>query len=248
MELLKRTIGDLLKRNALFAKALHFLGIHFAHFTHKTLEEVCEEHNLSPQSVMRYLDQQGIANPDEAALTSMPVKLVMEYLRHSHFLFIKDKMPYIQHLINSTDPAVFDNPQVGHDLKEVFPLFMRDFIVHLYHEEDELFSYINYLLTCSKGITNAAATFYRISKENLQAHCKEHADHPHEMEGIRLLTNNYSCPPNAHLQQVVLFAELKHFDNELSSHANLENNVLFPKAMKLEQEVSTRLHQLARWN
>ena len=36
----------------------------------------------------------------------------------------------------------------------------------------------------------------------------------------------------------VVFQELQEFDDELSLHSDIENNILFPKALKLEKKVS----------
>jgi regulator of cell morphogenesis and NO signaling len=54
---------------------------------------------------------------------------------------------------------------------------------------------------------------------------------------FRKLTNNYTWPINASIAQRVCFSKLKELDSDLTQHMHLENNILFPKAIKMEQEL-----------
>ncbi len=64
--------------------------------------------------------------------------------------------------------------------------------------------------------------------------------HDHEMEGnlfakISELTNEYKPPIDACETYKVTFAMLKQFEEDLHKHIHLENNILFKKALALEQ-------------
>ncbi|HMQ43568.1 MAG TPA: hemerythrin domain-containing protein, partial [Mariniflexile sp.] len=63
----------------------------------------------------------------------------------------------------------------------------------------------------------------------------------HENEGERFrkiaeLTNNYNPPADACNTYRVTFAMLDEFEKDLHLHIHLENNILFPAAIKLEQQ------------
>ena len=55
------------------------------------------------------------------------------------------------------------------------------------------------------------------------------------MEEIRMLTNNYSLPEDACASYNLLYRLLAEFEDDLHTHIHLENNILFPKALKLEE-------------
>jgi regulator of cell morphogenesis and NO signaling len=55
------------------------------------------------------------------------------------------------------------------------------------------------------------------------------------MQRIRELTHDYLPPPDACGTYRTAFAELAAFDDDLHRHVHLENNVLFPQAVTLEQ-------------
>ena len=65
----------------------------------------------------------------------------------------------------------------------------------------------------------------------------------HELEGERFrkiseLSNDYNTPVDACNTYRVTFALLKEFEEDLHLHIHLENNILFPAAIKLEKEFS----------
>ena len=66
-------------------------------------------------------------------------------------------------------------------------------------------------------------------------------EHEHDAAGeivkqIRELTNSYKVPADACASYNLLYKMLEEFETDLHTHIHLENNILFPKALKLEQE------------
>ena len=54
---------------------------------------------------------------------------------------------------------------------------------------------------------------------------------------IAKLTNNYTPPDNACNTFRALYDKLEEFEQDLHTHIHLENNILHPKALKLEIEL-----------
>jgi regulator of cell morphogenesis and NO signaling len=46
----------------------------------------------------------------------------------------------------------------------------------------------------------------------------------------------------------VIFQELKEFDKELEIHSNIENKILFPRALKLQDKISNELRNISFLN
>jgi regulator of cell morphogenesis and NO signaling len=63
---------------------------------------------------------------------------------------------------------------------------------------------------------------------------REHRDAADELRLIRELTNGYAAPADGCATYRVCMTELKRFEHDLHRHVHLENNVLFPKAVALE--------------
>jgi len=66
---------------------------------------------------------------------------------------------------------------------------------------------------------------------------KEHETTGSSLRRMRMITNNYTPPGNACISHKVTFAKLNEFDKDLVQHIHLESNILFPKAIEMEQEL-----------
>jgi len=63
----------------------------------------------------------------------------------------------------------------------------------------------------------------------------EHESAGGNLQAISVLSNGYNPPDWACNTYKVLYAKLQEFENDLHQHVHLENNILFPKAIKLEE-------------
>ncbi len=87
-----------------------------------------------------------------------------------------------------------------------------------------------------------------MEQHSLQKYAVEHEEHDDEMRGIRKITNNYHCHNQDPLHIRVVYAELQAFEKELITHARVENEILFPKALILEQEVKRAIRSKINFN
>jgi regulator of cell morphogenesis and NO signaling len=243
-----KRITQLVEENYVHAYVLYYFGIRFDEYPEQTLENVCAEKGLNLEQVVRELESPALLREEDVPLVSYPVDLIIEYLKHSHFLFIKHKLPYIARLVNAFKAQHEDYRAVERDLKVVFPLFVEDFIHHIYEEEDTLFRYIKALDRASKGTYIPTRLYYLIEKHSVQKFAIEHEAHDDEMEGIRKITNDYTLPPQAPLHVKVIYNELHEFEKSLLTHARIENDILFPKAMALETKVKQQFFERTRLN
>ena len=194
------------------------------------------------------MTRRGYERPYSSAVVTYPIDLILEYLKHSHFLFIKHKLPYIKKLIDDFRVDHADYLLVERDLKIVFPLFVEDFIEHIYEEEDTLFTYIRTLERAVSGKYNPSRLFYLMEKNSIQKFAMEHEAHDDEMAGIRRITKDYAIDQHTPLHVKVLYSELKDFEKSLITHARIENEILLPKAMAIEARVKQAISEQIRFN
>lgn len=242
-----RKITDLVDNNYIYASVLFYFGIEFYNYSEQTLEQVCHNKGLDVKSVVSKLENMHQTD-DAISIDEYPIDLIIEYLKHTHFLFIKQKLPYISKIIADLPDCYEGYCAVVKDLKFVFPLFVEDFIHHIYQEEDTLFSYISNLKAFQKGKGNIARLYFEMEKNSLSRFASEHEEHDDEMHGIRQITNDYSMTAATPLHIKVIFEELKSLENDLRTHARVENDILFPKALMLEREVVAQIKTKIRLN
>ncbi|NBP70115.1 MAG: iron-sulfur cluster repair di-iron protein [Cytophagia bacterium] len=243
-----RRIGELVEENYVHAYVLFYFGIKFYEFSELTLEQVCLKKGLRFEQVLKEMESPSMTQETDLPLTSYPIDLIIEYLKHAHFIFIKHKLPYMAGLVESFHTEHENYLGVERDLKVVFPLFVEDFIHHIYEEEDTLFSYIRTLERAVKGNYNPTRLFYLLERNSLHKFASEHEAHDDEMAGIRRITKDYKVGAKTPLHIKVLYNELKEFEKNLIIHARIENEILFPKAMALENKVKKLYFEKTKFN
>lgn len=238
MRVFQQTIGSLVDENYIYARALAHLGISFFEHPDRKLGEICKEMGLDKGLVMRtfyFFDRAQRLSFKE--LNNYPLEIVLEYLRHSHHMFIKEKLPFIANLINTYDQHF--------DLKLIFPEFIEEFINHIYEEEDTVFTYIHQLLHVNKQPhLNPATALWKYRKMSMQDLFDNHSEED-ELAGVRNLLDEIN-DQSIHWQ--VILKEIKAFDREMWYHASIENKILFPRALEVEKVIFQRMEQISKLN
>jgi len=233
----EKTIEQVVDENYVYARALHYLGIDFFENSSRKLVEVCRERGLDKQQVIKsFYEFDSSARCSFKELSSYPIELLVEYLKHSHHVFIKEKLPYIVHLVKTYENLA---------LRSLMPEFIEDLIRHIYEEEDTTFKYIHVLQEIDKGYEKAPMSrLMRFESFSLADELAHHEEED-ELGAIRTL---FDLPEGSNLHGRVLLNEFKAFDREMIYHAAIENQVLFPKAISLEKEVLKKVAALSKLN
>lgn len=241
-----RKIHDLVGENYVFASVLYYFGIEFYEYSEKTLSQVCQEKGLDVNKVINSLEsvtEKG--DGDDFRLFSYPIEIIIEYLKHTHFYFIKQRLPYLAKLIHNLNDK---HGTIAKDLKFVFPYFIEDLVKHIYEEEDNLFTYIMKLAHALNDQYHYSSLHYDMERQSIQAYAMEHDMDDDELKGVRSITDDYKTDENTSLHLKVIYAELKSFEKELHTHAKVENEVLFPKALMLEKQVKQKFKSIIKLN
>jgi len=249
LSLNQRKISDLVGENYLYASVLHYFGIQFYDYSEQTLHQVCQEKGICVEALINGLESAvQVDESEQMALVGYPVELVIEYLKHTHYLFINRRLPYITTLVADLPEEPGPYQGIVKDLKFVFPLFVEDFIHHIHEEEDSLFRYVELLKKVTSSKYNPSRVFYEMEKYSIQQHAIDHDVHDSEMKGIRNITDDYKLQVQAPLHIKVVYAELESFEKSLVTHARIEDEIFFPKALMLEREAKNVLQQKLRLN
>lgn len=233
-----KNINQLIRDNFRWARALDSYGINFTEHSNHSLEAACFAAGVSTSSIIsKFSKLESVQFLELDAINSYPIDLIIQYLKHHHFRYIKEQLPFIRRMIEQLKPEQFSDNDLISDLKFIFPLFLEDFIHHIYEEEDNLFSYILDLHRISTKASFSGQVYFAMERQSIQEHALEHSEDDDEMRGIRGIVGQYDIKNIESTHLKVIFEELISFDNELELHARIENEILFPKALNLEKKV-----------
>ena len=172
----------------------------------------------------------------ETDFTKLSLTELTDYILDNHHRYVKENLPVIQQHLEKVDLKHGEAHPEMKKIKILFDEIKRDFEQHMMKEEVILFPRIKVLETLfNEG---------KLSKENLAIEAPIHVmEFEHEaagkiMEEIKRLSNNFTPPSNACTTFRLSLEELKIFESDLHQHVHLENNILFPKALDLQNDLN----------
>lgn len=230
------TVSELVSENYVFASVLHYFGISFYQYSTDSLSKVCKKHKVHPDQLIAQLEEWAKKKePTTEDLYLNPIEVLVAYLKQKHYYFVRQELPFLSNLISGITPDL-EYSSLMQDLRIMFPLFVEDFIHHIHEEESRLFKRIEMLQDVENQLYSLQDAQAILQKDPIGGLAHQHEHHDDEMEGIRKLTKDYSLDENAPLSMKVLYHELQNFEKELQIHAQIEDDLLFPKAVQLERE------------
>ena len=240
MQMIDKTISMLLAENPTHGRVLHSLGVDFEVHYDRSLAEVCKAFKWNQKAIVKAFELEELNTKSTYEdLKKRSLGELINCLKQSHVTFIKECLPYIGILIDKLKgPA----PLIT-DLKLVFPLFFEDFVTHIHEEEDGLFEYIKVLVGLEQGrVINPIKKLYWLREINLEAMALDHKD---EMKSMRALVAEL---PETEFIMGLVKKEFQAFDQLLRFHAEIEDQLLFPKAIAMEKQIWAEIKQHAADN
>jgi regulator of cell morphogenesis and NO signaling len=210
----------------------HF-GINYCCNGRKPLAEACEDLSLSTEAVLDDLSAQEKSSASGSDMEMFPfdphtaplIRIIQHIVRRYHWTARHD-IPRIHTLAEkvrirhgASHPEVIEVEKAFFDLS-------TDLEYYMHEEEQSLFPAIT---------GRHYADGLSISIHRMEA---EHQAYGEKLQFLRMLTANYSPPPDACLTYRALYEVLEHFASDIHEHVHLENNILFPRALR---------EQLAVW-
>ncbi|GMQ26909.1 iron-sulfur cluster repair di-iron protein [Algoriphagus sp. oki45] len=244
----KNSVGELVSENYVFAAVLHYFGISFYQYPTDSLEKVCRKHKVNPQQLVAELEAWAEQkDPSVEDLYLNPIELLVAYLKKKHYYFVRQELPFLSNMVSG---ITADSKYVSlmADLKIMFPMFVEDFIHHIHEEESRMFKRIELLQDIEDGNFRTQDALVILEKDPIRLLADQHEIHDDEMQGIRQLTKDYFLDEDAPLTMRVLYHELQNFEKELSIHAKIEDELLFPKAVQLEVEALRKIRKQIQTN
>jgi len=203
-----------------------------------TIDQACADRNVDPAAV--YADLDGLAaesRGNEPRFDQWPVDELIDYIMNVHHRFVREAIPVVHaHTQKVAQVHGSRHPEVVR-IAGQFEAVAGDLMGHMMKEEQILFPYIKTLLKAKREGRAVSAPPFGTAQNPIRMMEEEHRAAGDELYAIRSESSNYAPPEDACTTYRVSYQELQRFEQDLHQHVHLENNILFPKAIALEQEL-----------
>ncbi len=235
----QKQIGQFVADDYRTAAIFSNYGIDFCCKGHRTIEEVCNKKGIDANQLLDELDALLNAKSDQSIdYKSWPMDLLVDYIEKKHHRYVEEKTPVLKQFLDKLCRVHGDRHPELFQINELFTASAGELAAHMKKEELILFPFIKKMVSAVINQGGVEMPHFGTVENPIAMMKEEHDNEGERFRKIAELTNNYNPPADACNTYRVTFAMLDEFEKDLHLHIHLENNILFPKAIKLEQQFS----------
>ena len=175
-------------------------------------------------------------DPDSEYIDNLTLGELCNYIVKRHHVYVRENIPLLNKNLEIICQVHGKQHPVLFEIKKLFVGFARDFAIHNQEEENILFPFIYGLETAKNDISPLPRSPFRSISKPIVMMIEEHRNADQRFNKISELSNNYRIPEDASTTYKVTLNQLKDFGKDLQIHIQLENNILFPRAIELINE------------
>ncbi|HEX5482100.1 MAG TPA: iron-sulfur cluster repair di-iron protein [Terriglobia bacterium] len=213
------------------------LGIDYCCGGEKRLDEACRAAGLQVETVVQTLDAAaGAAQAGEETVDwkARSLASLMDHIVEKHHAFCRAEVsrigPLVEKVVQAHGAA---HPELRR-IKSLFSELCQELLMHLTKEEQTLFPYISRMeALVTQGLSFPRPAFGTVQNP-VRMMIMEHDHAGAALQEMRSLSTNYQLPPDACNSYRALYDGLKSFERDMHQHVHLENNILFPRAVTME--------------
>ena len=228
-----KTIGDMVAADFRAAAVLEGFGIDFCCSGRRSLADACRAASADPETVARALAALPAPVEPRDDVTQWPIARLVDFIIATHHAYVRSAMPQITaHLTTLREVHGARHPELSR-VSAYFDQVCADLQQHMLKEEHVLFPYVRDLAGRTGGCGSTPSPFGTVANP-IRMMEREHEEVAEALRIIRELTRGYTAPEDGCTTYDIAMAELRQFERDLHRHVHLENNVLFPAALRLE--------------
>lgn len=239
--LTERTIGQFVAANYKTAAVFKKHKIDFCCNGNRTISQACAQQKLDQETIERELQHVLLQSSEQDETINYkfwPLDLLVDYIEKKHHRYVRAQIPVLNQYLTKLCKVHGPNHPELFEVKELFDGCGEELTSHMQKEERVLFPAVRNLVDAQSHTEDLKQFPFKTAKNPIQMMMHEHDAEGSRFRRISELTNTYTPPADACGTYKVAFALLKEFEEDLHLHIHIENNIIFPKAIKLETELN----------
>ncbi|MDE3149884.1 MAG: iron-sulfur cluster repair di-iron protein [Acidobacteriota bacterium] len=230
-------VGDIAAGSAAAATVLEKYGIDYCCGGKRTLEDACRETGV-PAAKIRNELASAVADPATRAIdwNTASLEALIHHIVTTHHEYLKLELPRVGQRVRTVVAVHGEkDPAALHELDMVYQGMSEELNLHMHKEEMMLFPMIERMEAFVQNQRSLPMMPFGTIRNPIGVMEREHDSAGTALTRIRDLTLGFQAPPYACSTYLAMLEGLKALEADLHLHIHLENNILFPRAIALEQ-------------
>jgi regulator of cell morphogenesis and NO signaling len=220
------------------------LGMDYCCGGKRPLQEACARANVPVARVMELLAglEPESASLEEQHWADASLLDLTEHVVARHHNYIRQEAPRLELLLDKVVSRHGDAHPELLSIRELFSAMSQELFTHIVKEEHVLFPFMQTMETAARNGTPPPSGCFQSIEFPIARMLADHDDAGELMAKIRALAAGYHAPDGACPSYRGLYHGLQEFERDLHRHVHLENNILFPRALQMEQTLQEAVH------
>lgn len=234
MNTANRKIAEIVSENIKTAHVFKKYGIDFCCGGGITIEKACLNKKINPNDVLRDLNALDKDKPASQNPNNWDLEFLIDYIVNTHHRYVTESLDIIKSYAEKVAKVHGESHPPVIEILQLFRALSNELTAHMIKEEKILFPHIKKLVQAKKsGTATESAPAFNIQNP-IQVMEHEHETAGNLLKEIAVLSNNYTPPEWACNTFKALYEKLSEFEQDLHIHIHLENNILFPKSVLIQ--------------
>lgn len=234
----EETLGQIAAKDLRKVEIFKKYGLDFCCGGKQTVKEACAKKGLDLariESELLMVDENPVTRP--LPYNDWTPDFLCDFIVNTHHRYVSKTLPDLLGYANKVSNAHGDRHPELLRINQLVQEINAEMTAHMMKEEKILFPFIKQLFLATENHQPLQAAHFGTVQNPVAMMESEHEEVGEKLAEIRSLTNQFSLPEGACGSYSVLYRLLEEFEEDLHLHVHLENNILFPKAIKLEKEI-----------
>lgn len=212
------------------------LGIDYCCGGRRPLAEACRERSLSVEAVLAAIAEADETHqPASRDWSDAPLAAICAHIVEKHHAYIRAELPRLLELAQKVATRHGEKHAELGQIQHLVESLSEELLGHLKKEEMILFPYIQELEQSVADCGPRPLGCFGSVRNPIRMMMAEHDAAGEAMAEIRELSQDFTPPASACPTYRGFYQALWEFERDLHRHVHLENNILFPRAIELEE-------------
>jgi regulator of cell morphogenesis and NO signaling len=234
-----RPVGEIVKLDYRTADVFKKWQLNFCCGGEVALKSLCESKQLDFDRVVYELREatRDMKISSQIHFQEWKIDFLIDFITRVHHDYIYQVLPPLKAALEEfTETHSHKFPELPHIVRLVDKLSTK-LIVHNNHEDDIIFPYIKQIYSAYRRNEAYGNLFVRTLRKPLNMVEKERREISELLNSLELITSAFHSPIKICSTYQVLLSKLKDLHENLLQHQYLERDVLFPRAIEIEQKL-----------
>lgn len=229
------TVAEIVARDYRAADVFREHHIDFCCGGNISLTEACDASQLDVQHLISQIDQiETKPKTTDNGYNEWSPDRLADHIEQNHHDYVIRNIPVVTGYLQKIVSVHGENHPELHQVLKLFLASSEELSDHMKREEMVLFPFIRQMVAWVNQGSEFRKPGFGTVINPISRMMTEHTNEGKRFREIAALTNQYVAPADACNTYVVALAKLNQFELDLHKHIHLENNILFPKAIALE--------------